>query len=72
MSQYVVEVLSEDFRLPTVEEWLEDVARLPKVPLRTRGIDTAAMLRELDEERTEEIVRRTSSYSTRRRSSTSS
>ncbi len=72
MSQYVVERLEEDLALPTVDEWLDEVAKLPKVPLRARGIDTTKLLHDLDEERTEEVLRRTRSYPTRRRSSTSS
>jgi plasmid stability protein len=70
MSQYVTGLLNDDLGLPTIDEWLDEVAALPKVDLKAKGIDTAKLVRELDEERTEELIRRTS-FSTRRSRSTS-
>jgi post-segregation antitoxin (ccd killing protein) len=68
MSQYVTEMLESELGLPTIDEWLDEVAALPKVDL--GRIDTAELMRDLDEERTEELIRRTS-FSMRRSRSTS-
>ena len=70
MSQYVTDLVREDLDLPTIDEWLDEVAALPKVDLQARGIDTVKLLHELSDERAEEIIRRTS-FSTRRSRSTS-
>jgi post-segregation antitoxin (ccd killing protein) len=69
MSQYVTELLKDDLALPTIDEWLEETKDLPRIDLAKLGISTPELMRQLDEERTEEIVRRTS-FSTRRRRST--
>ncbi|MEK7862237.1 MAG: hypothetical protein AAB295_03125 [Chloroflexota bacterium] len=69
MSQYVIERLDADLALPTLDEWLDEVAALPKVDL--GGLDVAELMREDDEERTEELIRRSRSSSTRPPRSTS-
>ncbi len=63
MSQYVVRRLEEDLALPSMDEWLDDVAALPKVDL--AGVDSAKLVRDDAMARTEELARRSSS-STRR------
>jgi len=69
MSHYVTEMLQSELATPSVDEWLEEVAALPKADL--RGADVGKLVRELDEQRAEEVVRRTS-FSTRRSRSRSS
>ncbi|HYK97300.1 MAG TPA: hypothetical protein VEU77_02805 [Candidatus Acidoferrales bacterium] len=64
MSQYVTDLLDEDLAKPTIKEWLDEVAALPKIAL-PKDYDTAELMREEEEEREEELHRRTSS-STRR------
>jgi len=70
MSQYVTTLLKDDLALPTIDEWLDEVSRLPRVDLKAKGIDTVDVLRQVRDERDEEIIRRTS-FSTRRSRSTS-
>lgn len=50
MSQYVIEQLKADLALPTLDEWLDDVARLPKVDLAARGLSGAQLVREARDE----------------------
>lgn len=50
MSQYVIERLDEDLALPTLDEWLDEVAALPKVDLAARGLSGAQLVREAREE----------------------
>lgn len=63
MSQYVVQKLEEDLALPSMDDWLDEVAALPKADL--GGVDTAKLVRDDAAARTEELTRR-SSFSTRR------
>ena len=46
MSRYVIKVLADDIERPTLEEWLEEVRKLPPVP----GVSGAAIVRELRDE----------------------
>lgn len=69
MSQYVTDLLDEDLAMPTIEEWLDEVAALPKIDV-PKDYDTAELMREEEEEREEELYRRTS-LSTRRSPPTS-
>jgi len=39
MSQYVIEVLRDDLSRPTLEEWWEEVRKLPPLKLRTPAAD---------------------------------
>ncbi|HET7699232.1 MAG TPA: hypothetical protein VFM06_00010 [Candidatus Limnocylindria bacterium] len=50
MSQYVIEQLKADLALPTLDEWLDEVARLPKIDLEARGLSAAQLVREAREE----------------------
>ncbi len=50
MSQYVIEQLKADLALPTLDEWLDEVARLPKIDLAARGLSGAQLVREAREE----------------------
>ena len=63
MSQYVVQKLEEDLALPSMDDWLDEVAALPKSDL--AGVDSAKLVRDNAAARTEELTRR-SSFSTRR------
>lgn len=62
MSAYVIEVLRENLERPTINEWLEEVRGLPKVP---PGPSGAELVREARREAEERIDRWLSS--TRRR-----
>lgn len=66
MSQYVVEKLKEDLGRPTIDEWLDQAHRLPRVDLAAMGTSGAQLVREAREERGEELERRITSSSTRR------
>lgn len=46
MSQYVIERLRQDLDLPTIEEWLGEVAKLPKIDLAALGTSGAHLVRE--------------------------
>src|SRR6266850_94727 len=48
MSHYVTEMLQSELATPSVDEWLEEVAALPKADL--RGADVGKLVRELDEQ----------------------
>jgi plasmid stability protein len=50
MSQYVIEQLKSDLERPTINEWLDEVARLPKVDLAAHGLTAAQLVREAREE----------------------
>ena len=39
MSQYVIEVLKDDLSRPTLDEWWEEVRKLPPLKLRTPAAD---------------------------------
>ena len=46
MSQYVVERLRHDLELPTIDEWLDEVAQFPKIDLTALGTNGAELVRE--------------------------
>jgi len=46
MSQYVIERLRQDLDLPTIDEWLDEVAKLPKIDLAALGTSGAQLVRE--------------------------
>lgn len=71
MSQYVVERLGEDLSRPTIDEWLDEVHRLPKVDLTALGTSGAQLVRGAREERDKEIEGRIVSSSTHPRPSRS-
>ena len=50
MSQYVIEQLKADLDRPTINEWLDEVAALPKIDLAARGLTGAQLVREAREE----------------------
>lgn len=66
MSQYVVERLEEDLARPSIDEWLDEVHRLPKIDLAALGTSGAALIRDTREEREKELDARIVSSSTRR------
>lgn len=43
MSEYMIQVLRDDLERPTMDEWLEEARRIPKVP----GISGAEIIREI-------------------------
>jgi len=51
MSQYVIKVLADDIERPTLEEWLDEVRRLPRVA----GISPTEIIREIRREAEEGI-----------------
>ena len=71
MSQYVVERLDEDLSRPTIDEWLDEVHRLPKIDLMDLGTSGAQLVGDARDEREKEIEGRILSSSTRRRRSRS-
>ena len=50
MSQYVIEQLKADLDRPTINEWLDEVAALPKIDLAARGLTGAQLVREARDE----------------------
>lgn len=64
MSQYVTELLDEDLAFPTIDEWLAEVAALPKLEL-PEDWDSVAEVHAARDEMEEEFERKRSS-STRR------
>lgn len=56
MSQYVIDLLAEDLERPTIDEWLEEVLRGPKIPL-PKGVTGASLIREVREEEERETER---------------
>lgn len=54
MRDYVLDLIERDLALPTPEEWLAAVERLPKVDL--RGGEAADAVRQAREERRERLV----------------
>lgn len=46
MSQYVIERLRQDLELPTIDEWLDGVAKLPRIDLRALRTSGADLVRE--------------------------
>lgn len=50
MSQYVIDQLKSDLGRPTLSEWLDEVARLPKVDLAAHGLGGAQLVREARDE----------------------
>ncbi len=57
MSQYVIEVLRKETDHPSLEEWLDELRRLPPIPIRG-GMTAAQAVREAREERAEQLARR--------------
>jgi hypothetical protein len=49
LRQYVVRVLTEHTDLPSVDEWLDDVSRLPSTKLRTSGAEAVRRARASDD-----------------------
>lgn len=43
MSQYVIRVIKDDIGRPTIDEWIDEVQKLPRVP----GVSGGAIVREL-------------------------
>jgi plasmid stability protein len=68
MSQYVIEKLETDLATPTIDEWLDEVAKLPKVDPRKLGTSGAELVREGREERLRQILGPERSSTRRRRS----
>jgi hypothetical protein len=68
MSQYVIEKLETDLATPTIDEWLDEVAMLPKVDPRKLGTSGAELVREGREERLHQILGPERSSTRRRRS----
>jgi len=50
LRQYVLEVLSDHAALPTLDEWLDDLARLPPTTLEISGAEAVRASREEDDE----------------------
>lgn len=46
MSQYVIERLRQDLDLPTIDEWLDEVAKLPKIDLAALATSGTQLVRE--------------------------
>ncbi|MBI3522519.1 MAG: antitoxin [Chloroflexi bacterium] len=46
MSRYVIRVLTDDIERPTLEEWIEETGKLPRV----EGISGAELIREIRRE----------------------
>lgn len=65
MSEYVIEVLKSDLERPTIDEWLDEVKRLPRVELPPGA--AAEAVREAREERERELNERIARLDTRAR-----
>ena len=59
LRQYVLEVLAGHAALPTLDEWLDDLDRLPPVTLATSGADAVRASREEDDEEVLSALTRT-------------
>lgn len=49
LRQYTLEILQEHCRLPTLDDWLDDLHQLPRVPLSTSAAEAVRQAREADE-----------------------
>lgn len=56
VSQFVLETLRREMAFPTMDEWLDEVATHEPVDL--QGLDVAELIRQIREERDEELFRR--------------
>lgn len=51
MSQYVIKVLTDDIERPTLEEWIEETGKLPRI----EGFSPTELIREIRREAEEGI-----------------
>lgn len=49
LRQYIIQVLIDDAELPSVEEWLDETARLPRTKLRSSGAQAVRLSRAADD-----------------------
>ena len=57
MSQYVIDILSDDLERPTMDEWLDELLQVPDVQL-PPDFSAADLIREVREERERELGER--------------
>lgn len=68
MSQYVIDILSDDLERPTIDEWLDELLQVPDVRL-PPDFSAADLIREVREERERELGERVARSLARRRDS---
>lgn len=56
MSGYVIQVLQDDLERPTINEWLDEVRRLPRLERLPPGWSGAEVIRAVRQEAEEEIA----------------